>query len=88
MSTAVTHNTMYAKGGGGASGGAPVGPSTGATAGSPGTWTPAGSRPPASLADTTGVTANPATNWTAGQYVVTRDGTKVRWTSTVWAVAP
>ena len=44
---------------------------TGATAGSPGTWTPSGSTPPADSAGATSaaVTASPATAWTTDQYV-------------------
>jgi len=49
---------------------------SGATAGTPGSWTPSGATPPASVADLTGgiprvVTANPVTAWTTGQYVQT-----------------
>ena len=50
----------------------PVVPATGATAGTPGTWTPSGSTPPASPAAMTGITASPATAWTTGQYVQTQ----------------
>ena len=60
---------------------------TGATAGIPGTWTPAGSDPPANLADTTGVVASPTTPWTSGQYVQTllagAPG-RVTWSGTAW----
>ena len=44
---------------------------TGATAGSPGTWTPPGTDPPPSAAEANqwGVTATPATPWTTTQYV-------------------
>ena len=50
--------------------GAPVA-ATGATAGSPGTWTPSGSTPPANAAGATSaaITASPAAAWTTGQYV-------------------
>jgi len=44
---------------------------TGATAGTPGTFTPGGSTPPADVAGMTGLTANPTTAWTTGQYVQT-----------------
>lgn len=49
---------------------------TGATAGTPGTWTPAGSTPPASVAALIAgtpnpVVASPASAWTTGQYVQT-----------------
>lgn len=61
---------------------------TGATAGTPGTFTPAGSEAPTNLAGMTGVTASPATNWTAGQYIATGEGSKVRWNGTTWVAAP
>lgn len=65
---------------------------TGATAGIPGTWTPGGSTPPASLealmAGTPNtITASPATPWTSGQFVQTATaGTTGRatWTGTAW----
>jgi hypothetical protein len=46
---------------------------TGATAGTPGTWTPGGSTPPATVAAliASSVTATPNTAWTTGQYVQT-----------------
>jgi hypothetical protein len=49
---------------------------TGATAGAPGGWTPAGGTPPATVADLIAgtpnvVTASPTTAWTTGQYVQT-----------------
>jgi len=46
-------------------------PATGATAGTPGSFTPAGSTPPANLAAMVGIVASPATPWTTGQYVQT-----------------
>jgi hypothetical protein len=54
-------------------------PATGATAGTPGTWTPVGSVAPANVADLiagvpNAVTASPATAWTTGQYVQTQEG--------------
>jgi len=42
---------------------------TGATAGTPGTWTPSGADRPANAAAATTVVASPTTAWTAGQYV-------------------
>lgn len=64
-------------------------PATGATAGIPGTWTPAGCAVPADLAAviSAGIVASPATAWTTGQYVQT--GTvgvagRVTWTGTNW----
>lgn len=75
------------------SGGAPVVPATGATAGIPGTWTPAGSTPPASPAAMAGITASPTTPWTTGQHVQTATAGaagRVTWTGTAWVggVAP
>ncbi|MFF3015821.1 hypothetical protein [Streptomyces sp. NPDC057939] len=52
---------------------------TGATAGTPGTFTPAGSNAPYGLTDLTGVTASPATAWTSGQHVVLGDATHAFW---------
>ena len=67
----------------------PVVPATGATAGIPGAWTPAGSTPPADLATLQGssIVASPATGWTTGQYVQT--GTagaagRATWTGSGW----
>lgn len=57
---------------------------TGATAGSPGSFTPAGSGAPADLAGATGVTASPATAWTTGQYVVLGDASEAHWNATAW----
>jgi len=57
---------------------------TGATAGTPGTFTPAGAKVPANLAGMTGVTASPATAWTTGQYVSTADAAKQHWSGTAW----
>jgi hypothetical protein len=64
----------------------------GATAGVPGSWTPAGSSPPATVAaliagTPNAVTASPATAWTTGQYVQT--GTagvpgQAHWSGTAW----
>jgi hypothetical protein len=58
---------------------------TGATAGAPGTFTPAGSKVPANLAAMTGVTATPATAWTVGQRVVLADTSEAYWNATAWA---
>jgi hypothetical protein len=67
--------------------------STGATAGIPGSFTPAGSRVPKSVTDLAqgnpvDVLANPLTPWTTGQFVQT--GTagpagRATWTGTNWA---
>lgn len=49
----------------------PVVNATGAIAGAPGSWVPAGSVPPANVAGAAGLTAAPSTPWTVGQYVQT-----------------
>lgn len=61
---------------------------TGATAGTPGTWTPSGSTPPANAAAAGSVTASPTTAWTTGQYVQgSTAGTagEMHWDGTAWA---
>jgi hypothetical protein len=65
---------------------------TGATAGIPGTWTPSGSSPPASVAaliaeDPEEVIATPLTAWTTGQYIQTQTAGvpgRAHWNSTAW----
>lgn len=62
---------------------------TGATAGTPGTYTPSGSDAPNSVADLIAgvpntVVASPLTAWTTGQYISTEDGGKAHWNSTAW----
>jgi hypothetical protein len=65
---------------------------TGATAGTPGTWTPAGATPPPTLAklaaaDPVTVKASPATAWTGGQYVQTATAGapgEATWTGSAW----
>lgn len=59
-------------------------PATGATAGAPGAFTPAGAEVPANLAALTGITASPATAWTAGQHVVLGDASQASWNGTAW----
>lgn len=66
----------------------PVGSlATGATAGIPGTATPANSYFPETLAELTAssITASPATAWTTGQYIVLGDGSWAHWTGSAWA---
>jgi hypothetical protein len=58
---------------------------TGATAGTPGYYTPSGASVPANLAALTGVTASPAANWAPGQYVVTADLLANNWNGSAWA---
>jgi hypothetical protein len=57
---------------------------TGATAGLPGTFTPAGATPPANIAAMVGIVASPATNWTIGQHVEMGNGSDVNWNGTAW----
>jgi hypothetical protein len=69
--------------------GTPSGPATGATAGTPGTWTPSGSTPPADAAAATsdGVVASPTTAWTTGQYVqgsTAGAGGEMHWDGAAW----
>ena len=49
-----------------------------------GTFTPANATPPTNLAALSGVTANPATNWTSGQFIQLADGTRANWNGTTW----
>lgn len=58
---------------------------TGATAGTPGAFTPQGAATPANLAALATVTADPATAWTAGQSVVLGDASHAFWNGTAWA---
>lgn len=57
---------------------------TGATAGIPGTYTPAGSQLPANLGALVGITASPASAWTKGQYVVLGDASEAHWNGGSW----
>lgn len=67
-------------------------PSTGATAGTPGTFTPANTKAPASVealiaGSPNAVVASPLTAWTTGQYVQTRTagvGGRANWSGTAW----
>lgn len=64
---------------------------TGATAGTPGTWTPPDSLPIFNQSGMTGaITASPATAWTVGQHVVLGDLNKTHWNGTTWiaGIAP
>jgi hypothetical protein len=64
---------------------APSVPATGATAGTPGSFTPAGAITPANLAAMSGITASPATLWTVGQHVILADASHCYWTGSAWA---
>jgi hypothetical protein len=59
---------------------------TGATAGTPGSFTPAGAATPANQAALSAVVASPASAWTSGQYVATNDAQHVFWNGTGWIV--
>lgn len=69
-----------------------VTPSTGASAGNPGAWLPAGSQSPANVADLIAgipnvITAFPNTAWVAGSYVHTRTAGvsgEATWNGTAW----
>ena len=62
----------------------PPATATGATAGSPGQWTPTGSAAPMNLSATGAVVATPATAWTTGQHMVLGDSTQAHWNGTSW----
>jgi hypothetical protein len=60
-------------------------PATGATAGSPGVWSPGGSVPPADMASAPPLTGTPA--WATDQYVATAQGSPagdITWNGTAW----
>lgn len=57
---------------------------TGAVAGTPGHFTPAGATSPATFEDMDGITADPAEHWAEGEYVVTVDDTRVHWNGEAW----
>jgi len=61
---------------------------TGATAGSPGSFTPSGASAPATLAAmiAAGVVASPLTLWTTGQHVILADASHAHWNGTTWVV--
>jgi hypothetical protein len=63
----------------------PPPPATGATAGTPGSWTPAGAAPPADFAALGAITATPLTAWTTGQHVVLGDASNAFWDGAAWA---
>jgi hypothetical protein len=61
---------------------------TGATAGTPGDFTPSGAQVPANLTALTSaippIAANPSTAWTTGQYVDLGDATDAHWDGIQW----
>jgi hypothetical protein len=64
----------------------PVPIATGATAGTPGAFTPAGSTPPPDLAalQASAIVADPTTAWTTGQSVVLGDASDAHWDGAAW----
>ena len=62
----------------------PPSPATGATAGKPGTFTPAGTATPANLAALTGIVASPISPWASGQRVVLADSSTASWNGSAW----
>ncbi|ATI18637.1 major tail protein [Streptomyces phage Amethyst] len=58
---------------------------TGATAGTPGSFTPEGSIVPANLAAMADVIATPTSAWTTGQNVVLGDASTAHWDGDSWA---
>jgi hypothetical protein len=65
-------------------GGEPI-VATGATAGTPGTFTPVGAVPPMTIADCAGVTASPTTAWATGEHVALGDASHAHWDGAAWA---
>jgi hypothetical protein len=63
---------------------APAIVATGATAGTPGMFTPPGADAPADLDALEDVVATPTTAWTVGQRIVLADGTTAHWNGTAW----
>jgi hypothetical protein len=61
---------------------------TGATAGTPGTFTPAGAAAPPDAAGVGALVASPNTAWTTGQYVQAADATQSHWDGSAWAAGP
>lgn len=57
---------------------------TGASAGTPGSFSPEGATAPANLAGLAGVIATPTSAWTTGQHVVLGDGSKAKWDGSAW----
>lgn len=57
---------------------------TGATAGTPGTYTPAGAAQPRNLAALANVTADPTEAWVDGEHVRLYDGSTAYWNGTAW----
>jgi len=64
----------------------PVETATGATAGTPGSFTPSGAMAPGNFAALSSVVASPTTLWTTGQHVILGDATHAHWNGTTWIV--
>ncbi|AUG87200.1 major tail protein [Streptomyces phage Omar] len=58
---------------------------TGATAGTPGSFSPEGAIAPANLAAMADVIATPTSAWTSGQHVVLGDASQAHWDGDSWA---
>lgn len=72
-------------------GAGPLGvPPVGATAGTPGAFTPAGAWAPKDFAELVAdaPVASPNTAWTTGQSVVLRDGSRAHWSGAAWVAGP
>jgi hypothetical protein len=59
-------------------------PATGATAGTPGTWTPDPAVRPSNFTEMDAIIATPTTAWTTGQYVVLADNSHAFWNGSTW----
>lgn len=59
--------------------------STGATAGAPGVFTPAGSGGVNTFGELGDVVASPTSGWTTGQYVVCNSGEEAYWGGSSWS---
>ena len=59
-------------------------PATGATAGTPGTFTPEGATPPANLAACASLSATPTTAWVTGEHVILGDASHASWDGTAF----
>lgn len=63
----------------------PPEPPTGATAGTPGAWTPAGSQAPSTLADANALGLSLGAAWTGSRYVLLANGTThISWSGTAF----
>jgi hypothetical protein len=64
----------------------PPQPPTGATAGTPGAWTPSGSVVPTTLAEANALGLSLGAAWATGQYVLLANGsTHIHWNGTAFA---